>query len=62
MFWEGDTENNEGPLFTNFLISNFLEQLISEPAHVRNDDTLSCIDLICTDQPFNCLRLQPAEL
>ena len=50
MFWEGDTENNEGPLFTNYLISNFLEQLISEPTHVRDDGT--CIDLICTDQPF----------
>ena len=37
LFWEGDTENNEGRLFNNFLISNHLEQLISEPTHVRDD-------------------------
>ena len=42
MFWEDDSENNDGLLFTNFLISNFL----SEHTHVRDDDTLSCIDLI----------------
>ena len=52
MFWEVDSENNECPLFTKFLISNFLQQLISEPTHVRDVDTLSCIDLTYTDQPF----------
>ena len=52
LFWEGDSENNEGRLFNNFLISNHLEQLISEPTHVRDDGSQSCIDLICTDQPF----------
>ena len=51
-FWEGDSENNEGRSFNNFLISNQLEQLISEPTHVRDDGSQSCIDLICTDQPY----------
>ena len=51
MFWEGDSENHEGRLFNNFLISNHLEQLIDEPTHVRDDGSQSCIDLICTDQP-----------
>ena len=46
LFWEGDTENNEGRLFNNFLISNHLGQLISEPTHVRDDGSQSCIDLI----------------
>ena len=52
LFWEGDSDSNEGRLFNNFLISNHLEQLISEPTHVRDDGSQSCIDLICTDQPF----------
>ena len=52
LFWEGDSENNEGRLFNNFLISNHLQQLISEPTHVRDDGSQSCIDLICADQPF----------
>ena len=52
LFWEGDSENNQGRLFNDFLMSNHLEQLISEPTHVRDDGSQSCIDLICTDQPF----------
>ena len=52
LFWEGDNENELGRLFTDFLISNHLEQLISEPTHIRDDGSQSCIDLICTDQPF----------
>ena len=51
VFWEGDTENNEGRLLNDFLISNCLEQIINEPTHVRDDGTQTCIDLICTDQP-----------
>ena len=31
---------------------NHLEQLISEPTHLRDDGSQSCIDLICTDQPY----------
>ena len=56
LFWEGDTENNEGRLFNNFLISNHLEQLISEPTHVRDDGSQSCIDLICTGQQFTFME------
>ena len=33
-------------------MSNSLEQLISEPTHIRDDGSQSCIDLICTDQPL----------
>jgi len=31
---------------------NNLEELINEPTHIRDDGSQSCIDLICTDQPF----------
>ena len=56
LFWEGDVENKEGRLFDNFLISNHLVQLINEPPHVRDDGSLSCIDLICTDQSFTFME------
>ena len=52
IFWEGDSENFAGSLFSDLLISNNIEQLISEPTHVRDDGSQSCIDLICTNQPF----------
>ena len=52
LFWEGNSENRQGRLLNNFLISNNLEQLISEPTQVRDDGSMSFIDLICTDQPF----------
>ena len=52
IFWEGDIENFAGRLFNEILISNHLKQLISEPTHLRNDGYQSCIDLICTDQPY----------
>ena len=56
LFWEGDFENNEGRLVNHFLTSNHLEQLINEPTHVRDDGSQSCIDLICTDQPFTFME------
>ena len=31
-------------------------QLINEPTPVRDDGSLSCIDLICTDQPFTFME------
>ena len=52
LFGEGDSENHEGRLFNNFLISNHLEQLISEPTHARGDGSQYFIDLICTDQSY----------
>ena len=36
----------EGRLFNN------LEEQINEPTHIRDDGSQSCIDLICTDQPY----------
>ena len=41
VFWEGDSENNEGRLLNDLLISNSLEQLICEPTHVRDDGSQS---------------------
>ena len=29
-----------------------MEELIKEPTHIRDDGSQSCIDLICTDQPY----------
>ena len=52
LFWESDIENREGRVFNIFLISNNLDELINEPTHIRDDGSQSCIDLICTDQPF----------
>ena len=52
LFWENDIENWEGRLFSHFLLSNNLEELINEPTHIRDDGTQTCIDLICTDQPY----------
>ena len=40
-------------LFNDFLIADSLEEIINEPSHVREDGSQTCIDLICTDQPFN---------
>jgi len=52
LFWDLDTENMEGRVFNNFLISNNLEELIDEPTHIRDNGSQSCIDLICTDQVY----------
>ena len=52
LFWENDSGNREGCVLNDFLISNNLEELINEPTHIRDDGSQSCIDLICTDQPY----------
>ena len=52
LFWEGDSDSREGALFSQFLISNHMDELIKEPTHIRDDGSQSCIDLICTNQPF----------
>ena len=52
LFWEGDTETREGKIFSNFLMNHNMEELIKEPTHIRDSGSQSCIDLICTDQPF----------
>ena len=52
LFWEEDIENREGRIFSNFLLTNNLEELINEPTHVRDDGSQSCLDLICPDQSY----------
>ena len=52
LFWENDIENSHGRALNSFLLMNNLEELINEPTHIRDDGSQSCIDLICTDQPF----------
>ena len=52
LFWEGDSKSREGELFSELLISNNMEELIKEPTHIRDNGSQSCIDLICTDQPY----------
>ena len=52
LFWEGDSGTKEGEILSQFLISNNMEELINEPTHIRDDGSQTCIDLICTDQPF----------
>ena len=52
LFWDGDIESREGETFSEFLLSNNMEELIKEPTHIRDNGSQSCIDLICTDQPY----------
>ena len=52
LFWENDITNWEGRIFGDFLLSNNLEELVNEPTHIRDDRSQSCIDLICSDQPY----------
>ena len=49
-FWENDVDTREGNLLSEMSISNNLEELISEPTHIRDDGSQSCIDLIFTNQ------------
>ena len=51
-FWEDDTDTREGQTLCELSISNNLEELISEPTHIRDDGSQSCIDLIFTDQKY----------
>ena len=51
-FWEGDSATKEGELFSEFLISQNMDELINEPTHIKDNGSQSCIDLICTNQPF----------
>ena len=57
LFWENDIENSEGRTFGDFVIKNNLEELINGPTHLAGDDgSQSCIDLICTCQPFKFME------
>ena len=52
LFWENDITNWEGRIFSDFLLSNHLEELVNEPTHICDDRSQSCIYLICSDQPY----------
>ena len=49
------TRNNifiQGHLFNDFLTSHKIKEIINEPNHIRDDGfQLSCIDLLCANQP-----------
>ena len=49
-WWDLDTESPEGAALDEFIETNKLHQLIEEPTNIRND-SMTCIDLIITDQP-----------
>ena len=48
-FWEHDIDTREGKQLSELSVLNNLEQLISEPTHIRDDGSQSCIDLIFTN-------------
>ena len=49
-WWHGDTEQPEGRDLDELIETNNLYQLIDEPTNIRGD-SMSCIDLIITNQP-----------
>ena len=49
-WWEDDAENPEGTALDELIETNDLYQLINEPTNIR-DESMTCIDLIITDQP-----------
>ena len=55
-----DIENPEGEALDEFMETNSLYQLLNEPTNIRNE-SMSCIDLIITDQPnmFVDYRVHP---
>ena len=51
-FWDNDADTMEGRVLSELTVLNNLEQLVSEPTHIRDDGSKSCIDLVFTDQPY----------
>ena len=49
-WWDEDTEYPEGIALDELIEINNLYQLIDEPINIRGE-SMSCIDLIITDQP-----------
>ena len=56
-WWEGDNDFPEGTALEEFIETNNLYQLINEPTNIRCE-SMSCIDLIITDQPNLFLNLE----
>jgi len=53
LLWANETrQSSEGKQFADFCTFNCLQQLIDEPTHIPRDGIETCIDLICTNQPF----------
>ena len=52
LFWENDITNWECRIFSDFLLSNNLEELVNEPSYIRDDRSQSCVDLIYSGQPY----------
>ena len=50
--WENAADTRGGRLLSEISTLNNLEELVSEPTHLRDDGTQTCIDFICTHQPF----------
>ena len=49
-WWTGDVQQPEGTALDELIEVNNLHQLIEEPTNIR-EGSMSCIDLIITDQP-----------
>ena len=49
LFWEHDVDSREGHQLAELALTNYLEQIISEPTHIRDDGSRSCIDLVFTN-------------
>ena len=49
-WWGGDTDDMQGDLLNDIIASENLFQLVKEPTHITGS-SLSCIDLVITDQP-----------
>ena len=49
-WWGEDMENSEGNALDEVLETNSLHQIIDEPTNIRGE-SMSCIDLVITDQP-----------
>ena len=61
LFWEDDINSKEGHQLAEIALLNNLEQIISEPTHIRDDGSKSCIDLIFTNlfHAFNHVEVLP---
>ncbi len=53
LLWPDEkVQTHAGKDFADFCTRNCLQQIIEEPTHLPRDDIETCIDLICTDQPY----------
>ena len=62
LFWENDADTREGRLLSEINILNNLEELVSEPIHLRDDGTQTCIDLTFTRQPYAYTNVKESKM